>query len=78
MLKKYTFTGEVKRTVNDTITVAIYADDENEAALKARELLRIFPKPSAVEGVSYCYVENREQEDIDVRSLKGKDGKELL
>lgn len=76
VIKKFIFTGEVHRVVVDTITVAIFADEREEAAHKARVVLETFPKAQSIEGANYCYVENREQIDSELLSLKDEKDKE--
>lgn len=69
MLKKFVFTGTVKRTVVDTITVAIYDEDEKSAKTKAKDVLESFPKP-CIKDANYCYIENREQENVEVLDIQ--------
>lgn len=70
--QKFIFTGEVRRTVVDSITVVVHDTDEEAAAQKAKNVLETFPKPSDAD-VRYCYIENREQLDSEILSLEGKD-----
>lgn len=66
---KYRLTGEVRRNVIDEVTLVVEASSEDEAREKATRVLNEYPKEHSIEGVSYVYVENREQLDATVVRL---------
>lgn len=69
-MAKYRFVGTVFRQVTDTISVVVECDDELEAYNKARTVLEDFPKPHDVEGVPFCFVENRELHEPHLLDLQ--------
>jgi hypothetical protein len=75
VIKKFIFTGKVRRTVIDTITMAVFGYDEEEAAEKAQKVLENYP--AKVEDVNYCYTENRAPVSIELLELEGKGGTKL-
>jgi hypothetical protein len=77
VIKKFIFTGKVRRTVIDTITMAVFGYDEEEAAEKAQKVLENYPDPAKVEDVNYCYTENRAPVSIELLELEGKGGTKL-
>lgn len=67
---KYPFKATVQRVVTDEITIVVEADSEQEASDKAHDVLLVYPGGHIVEGVGYCYVENRHNGDASVISLE--------
>lgn len=66
----YPLIAKVKRIVVDTITLNIRADSELEAFFIAEKALVKFPGPHSEEGISYCYIEDRETVDAEVLEIK--------
>lgn len=63
MSKTFELSALVKRTVYDTVLLKVEADNINDAYGKAEAVLEIFPDPHDEQGINYCYIEKREQQD---------------
>lgn len=59
-MTKYVFTATVYRTVTDTMSIVVEATDAAEAHQKASQMLGCYPQPHPIEGVPFCFVENRD------------------
>lgn len=57
---RFAFSALVAREVMDTISIDVEADTEEQAIEVVKKVLRSFPDRHSEEGVSYCYVENRD------------------
>ena len=58
---RYIYSVVVERVVMDTVTLSVDCDEGPEAARNlAEDVARVYPQAHEEEGVSSCYVENRE------------------
>lgn len=69
---KHTFplVATVERTVVDTISLRVEAISLDEAAEKAKQVVEKLPNAHEVDGVDYCYVENRVNKDAVTLSVE--------
>ena len=65
----YPLIAKVKKIVVDTVTLNVKADSELEAFYIAEKALAKFPEEHDEEGISYCYVENRETLDTEILEI---------
>ena len=63
---RYEVTVKVRRIVIETIDLILDAKDNEEAFLKIEEVLTSFPEGHNVDGVPYCFVKDRWQEDGEI------------
>lgn len=70
---RYQLKAVVKRVVLDTISLAVDAENINDALEKGRRVLDSFPDPHHVPDVPYCYIENRENCHTELISLDEKE-----
>lgn len=70
MPKKIRYTAKVRRTVIDTVSLVVTAEDTQEGYQLAREVLKVFPDVHGVDGVNYCYIENRENISSTLLEIK--------
>ena len=68
-MPKFHFEGQVRRDVEDIISLVVEASSEDEAYSKAHSVLEVYPERHTIEGVSFCYTENRRIVDSTVVSL---------
>lgn len=66
---KYKLIATVFRQVTDTILLSVDASDKDEAYGKARQVLEKYPEGHDVDGVPFCFVENRELHEPHLLSL---------
>lgn len=66
----YPLIAQVKKIVIDTVTMNVQADCELEAFYIAEKALAKFPEAHDEEGISYCYIENRETIHSEVIDIK--------
>lgn len=72
---KYHMQGTVTRVVTDTVSLTVEAEGELQAYAIAEGVLRKFPDEHEEDGVSYCYIEHRdngEPTSVDVEIVKDK------
>lgn len=67
---EYSLVGRTKRTVVDTVSLKVIAVSREDAKEKARLVLEQYPDAHEVDGVSYCYIENRENGEPEVLSVE--------
>lgn len=65
----YPLIAKVKKIVIDTVTLNVKADSELEAFYVAEKALAKFPAEHSEEGISYCYIENRETLDTEILEI---------
>jgi len=64
------FQAQVRRDVEDTISLTVEAKNEDEAFGTAFKTLEIYPSAHPFEDVSYCYTENRRILDSTVGEIQ--------
>lgn len=69
-MRKFALEATIKRVVIDTVSLHVEADNEDEAYEKARQTLSVFPDPVDVDGIPYCYIENRENCEAEIINIK--------
>ncbi len=68
--RQFHMEGTVRRVVIDTVALTLLATDSNSAADKAREVLASYPGEHYIPGVSYAFIENRENGEVDVVNVR--------
>lgn len=69
MPKRFKYTAKVKRTIEDTVSVVVTAEDTNEGYQIARRAVLTYPEVTG-EGIPYCYVENRDTLNSELVEIK--------
>jgi len=69
-MPRFPLVATVQRVVTDTITLIVEADNEFEAFVKAEDVLESFPENHIIDGVPYCYIEDREYNDNTVLKIE--------
>lgn len=72
-MNKYKLQALVRRTVIDTISLDVEAKSPDEALSKATRVLESFPSEHSVEGCSYAYIENRQNQDSEVLEIESRE-----
>lgn len=67
---RFHYRGTVKRTVIDTVSISVEADNDMEARETVKDALVVFPQPLSDNDVKYCYVENREPNTVRLIDLE--------
>ena len=62
--------GTVDRMYTDTISMAIEAEDQGDAYMKARQALAGYPTDVTADGVRVMYLDERVQTYADVSSIR--------
>lgn len=63
-MKNFTISATVCRSVQDTISLVVKADDLAEAKQKAYKALQSFPQEHDEQDIPFCVIENREYVDV--------------
>ncbi len=58
-MARFPLVAEVRREVLDNVSLTVEADSFQEALEKAARALEEFPEAVTVEGIKYCYIDNR-------------------
>lgn len=66
---KFPLTAIVSRTVIDTVSIDVEADTEEQATEVARKVLKVFPRAYDQDGVTYCYIEHRDNAHGEVLEI---------
>lgn len=69
-MEKYFFSVVVDRTVTDTLSLAVDADNIQDAIEMAAEAARRFPNHQSVPRVSHCLTENREVTESKLEAIE--------
>lgn len=69
-MNKYPMVGVVTRSITDTITLYVEAEDEQSAYDLARKALQKFPDPHPEDGILRCYIDNRVYGEADLADLR--------
>lgn len=73
MINKYRLGAKVTKKIIDTFSLTVEAESVDEARMKAAETLKSFPSESEFNGVTSCYIENRDQSDVEVLTVWEED-----
>lgn len=67
---RFPLVATVHRTVTDTVTLIVEAENEFEAFVTAEAVLEKFPDEHGEEGVPYCYIEDRTYNSAEVLKIE--------
>lgn len=72
-MKKFKLVATVKRVIEDTIELDVFAENELLAYATAEKVLEVFPKEHKEKGVPFVYIRERalgEVTGIDINERK--------
>lgn len=70
---KFPLVVTVQKTIIDVISVSVEAENVEDATEKAMRVAKEYPSPHEVDGIKYCYVENRSYDNVVILDVENKE-----